>query len=562
MINKNQVLEHYNNIHQLIEKYGLNTELEKKRIDLKNTIDQFTLKLLTIGAFSAGKSALLNNFIGEELLREEQTPETAIATELQFGAIENFEMVSLDGNVKRVAKEEMMHASPEQTLNLRYTLNNESLQPFSQYVFVDMPGFNSNIEQHNRAILQYVNHGNAYLLVIDCEDGGIKASAQDFIDEVHQYEQNLIIVLTKIDKKPPSEVEQIKENIIKQTRYLFEDEVPVITYSKYDEEANGRLIAQIEKLNAQSIFEQSVFPAIESLYIYIEITVRQRMKSLSLDDSTLKKEIHQRQRAKEELKLKLTRERSKLTSKMTGQVLPGILGAIESTLYANSTELASVAMSNQYAFSNRINSLLRPVLLEHTERFTEESYAEFLREINLEEILTDGTTELATEIVEKVRKVTELLEQTKETADNFNKAYKAITGVLAIATTVVAPWLEIIILFLPEIFKLIGIGGQASQVDKVKNAIENDVIPQIVMKLRPVIEESLVEVEEQLIQQLEESMSLALSIEEEALQSALTEQDVSQEQHEAQVTHYKEVLEQLTTAKQSLGSVGETVYVD
>lgn len=65
-----------------------------------------------------------------------------------------------------------------------------------------MPGFNSNIEQHNRAILQYVERGNAYLLVIDCEEGGMKASVLEFVEEIRKYDHNLIIVLSKVDKKP------------------------------------------------------------------------------------------------------------------------------------------------------------------------------------------------------------------------------------------------------------------------------------------------------------------------------------------------------------------------
>ena len=66
---------------------------------IKNLREQFEIKVMMIGHFNAGKSALLNCLIKrDDFLTEAQTPQTAIATELKFSENENyFAVVSSKG---------------------------------------------------------------------------------------------------------------------------------------------------------------------------------------------------------------------------------------------------------------------------------------------------------------------------------------------------------------------------------------------------------------------------------------------------------------------------------
>ncbi len=539
MIDKTLIQQHLNNFEKLKSEITINQEIINLIGELKSVADEFSIKILTIGSFSAGKSALVNFLLEEEILVEEQTPETAIATELKYSPVESFEVISLNKERKYVDKQQIQSINPNDYLNVRYNLNNDFLQIFEDYLFVDMPGFNSNIEQHNRAILQYVERGNAYLLVIDCEDGGIKASVLEFMEEIRKYDQNLIIVLSKVDKKSTEDLQIIEQKIKNQALYLFGYDVPIVNYSKHESDTKQGLIDAIRKLNSQQIFAQATLPKVKEIYRYFEITLEQLIKSLAFDDTALREEIQKRQKAKNDLEYKLQNERSKLTNRMKSQVLPSIIGEVENALYAHSIELANAAISGSQAFSMRVNSILRPVLLENTKKYTDISFEEFLKEINISDILVDKTDEIVYSMTEKVRKVEEILSQSKQATDNFNKIYKSVTGVLAIATTAVAPWLEIVILFLPEILKVLGIGGKESQVSKIKQSIESEIIPQVIGKLRPAIEESLVEMEETMIEELEENLKLIISIEEEALQAALNQRDQIQTQHDAKLSQYE-----------------------
>ena len=76
-------------------KYELRT-LEEKTVLIYKHMEEFALKILFVGEFSAGKSALINGVIGEELLTENQRPETAIASEVIYDTDEYIEAVKGD----------------------------------------------------------------------------------------------------------------------------------------------------------------------------------------------------------------------------------------------------------------------------------------------------------------------------------------------------------------------------------------------------------------------------------------------------------------------------------
>ena len=200
-----------NNIQIMNKKYEFKT-LGNKIESIQKSTGEFALKVLFVGEFSAGKSALINTIIGKELLKEGQRPETAIASEIRYDTNEFIEAVC--GKVKK--RYEIENAELIDTTQydfLIWHLNCEELMEYGECTLVDMPGFNSGIQNHNKAILQYAGKGNAYILVIDCEDGAIKQNIHSFIDEIKNYENNMAIIITKTDLKISEDIERIKENI-------------------------------------------------------------------------------------------------------------------------------------------------------------------------------------------------------------------------------------------------------------------------------------------------------------------------------------------------------------
>ncbi|ALQ66665.1 dynamin family protein [Bacillus thuringiensis] len=544
MVDQKNFLNHIKYIKQITDEYNIQGEIQEKLDKLQGKIDQFSMKILMIGSFSAGKSALLNTLLSEELLIENQNPETAIATEICYGSINKFEVIFTNGIVREMELADIQQLPSKDVLHFRFTLNNTFLRKYANYTFVDMPGFNSTLEDHNKAIMQYIDQGNAYVMVVDCEEGEIKETGIDFIHEIRQYNHNLAIAVSKADKKAPSLLQSIVMKVKETAEWEFQEEIVVETVKKFDPETVIKMERIIESFDVQQIFNATICPMVEELYEYVLISLKKLATTEDLDVSDIQKQIDGHIRLKKELETNLQKERKKLTQKMQSYVLPNIISEAEAALFNNSYQLATAVLSSESGFSRQVNNTLRPILVEATKRYTEESYTEFLQGIDFESLNID-TANMSEDIAAKLSDTVRALQKIQKVTDQSLKMYKVISSVLAITTSVVAPWLELIIVFLPEILKVFGIGGQKGKLEEVKKRIEVEVIPQIMDKLRPEIRNSLVEVEAELLEETERKMAELILIEEDALKSA-------QEMKESQTERYELLQQQL----QSI--VGET----
>ena len=403
---------------------------------------------------------------------------------------------------------------------LKWHLNAPTLREITEYILVDMPGFNSGIQAHNKAILQYVDQANAYLLVIDAEDGGIKQSVSTFINEIRNYENNMAIVITKSDLKTEEDLVLVKEAVADVAGELFDYEVPIIVTSKFDENAQTKLRNLILAFDRESIFRQTFLPQVAEAGERIIQVLMVLKKNASLNTSDLEEEIHSRERAKMKLAEKLQKERIRLSDKLRNKVQPSILADAEKALRQQADALASSLASGGSNFSMLVNNILRPVLVSSTQAYVENSFDEFVSSMPLD-ISGQGTD--LNEIFTRYQKVNEnLMKNLPETVDKFNGVYKAITVALAVTTTVVAPWLELVLIFLPDVIKLISPMFQQRQQDKILTEVNNRIIPGIIQKLGPEINSSLGELEEEMMKQLEEKMKDMIDLETSALENAKT----------------------------------------
>ena len=108
-MNKLELTREMNTVEDVLKDNGMddnqtllgNFEHEKKMIA------DFHARVLVVGAFSSGKSALLNTFMGgKKVLTENISMETAIATELFYSPEEYAVRVKLDGSEERCSIEE------------------------------------------------------------------------------------------------------------------------------------------------------------------------------------------------------------------------------------------------------------------------------------------------------------------------------------------------------------------------------------------------------------------------------------------------------------------------
>ncbi|MCX4317828.1 MAG: GTPase domain-containing protein, partial [Lachnospiraceae bacterium] len=183
--------------------YGLSNEKIQKTLD-----EMETAKVCTpiIGRFSSGKSALSNALLGYKggLLKEAITPETAVPAEIIYEEGEDNGVIYWnDGREEQIGIEDYQgrELEAEKVRAVRLRLYNGVLEKFPDVMLVDMPGFESGCEIHNRAIDGYLPQSLAYLITFAADDMIVRESIGSILGELCLHQMPLCVVITKCDKQ-------------------------------------------------------------------------------------------------------------------------------------------------------------------------------------------------------------------------------------------------------------------------------------------------------------------------------------------------------------------------
>ena len=547
MINKQKNDERVELLRKIGDKYQL-SDIGTNVDDFKVTNAEYHAHILMVGGFSAGKSALLNKYIGKSILNESQSPETAFASELKFSENERVLAVLKDGNIEEVTDVNSLSSESENISNLVYYVDSENIKLHADYTMVDTPGFDSGLERHNQALMQYIGKGTAYILVVDCEKGTVSESALNFLNEIINYSTDIAVVITKCDKKIPSEVEKIRDYISNLLLANTGMELPVITTSIFDEEVVEKLNKLVVGFDAQYLYDKNITSQVDYIKELLIKSLTVIQSSASCDTKTIEEEIARREEAKEVLLKNIETKRRKIRSDVRNTMKSTIIADVATTLESQADALARVAMTSPDMLQQRLVEIVRPILIRHIEEYTEISAASFVKGLNVSSLENLGEDinlgETLTNIYEKIkdmidRKMIKLpnLGKVGNLADVGSKTglgstlYRSVTSALAITTSAIAPIFELLIVFLPDIINLVRGLFSESKEDKAANAIRKDVIPQVVSKLNTELDAPLQEVEAQMIDGVVATIQELIDTENKALEVAKAQLNNELEKH-------------------------------
>ena len=526
--------ERYNSdIEKMIEisdKYEIEKLKEEFKLLLKES-NEFKINILFIGSFSAGKSALLNRLIGKNILEESQAPETAIATELYNSEEEYIVLNKKDGS-RKIITSELLEDDIENSKYIEYYVSSENIKKLSDYTIVDTPGFDSGIKRHNEALMQYIGMGTAYVLVIDVEKGTLSKSVLNFIEEIIGYESDIAIILNKCDKKTEEEIRKIKLEVEKSLKLHFFTEMLLIETSIFDENVTEKLVTLISKFKPQDLYEKNIIKSFSNKIKMLLNGIELIRKKQEFDEEKYDKEIEEREKIKKVLIENLKDEKEEIKNNLNEKKKYEILDSVRIELISNADKLAISYKGGEDLFKRRIVEIIRPTLIKKVENVSKDLFKEIVENIDLNRIKIEENSIDIEEIENLVSKLKELEndsfiklpERNNHHIGNFEKidkvsgAYMGIASALAIATNVVAPALELVIVFLPLIIKLVKFIAGSSEEEQLKSEIENKVIPEILAKLENQIEEILSKLGEEAIQSIDDKINEIINIENETLE--------------------------------------------
>jgi GTP-binding protein EngB required for normal cell division len=488
---------------------------------LQGEAQQFEVLVPLVGSFNAGKTSLVNALLGEDALPTGIRPETTIATEIRFASRPGLQFFSQNGQRKDCAVEDLPHVDTSQWLYARFFTASLPPPGLEEVVLVDMPGLDSGVETHNKAILNYIHRGVFFVVVVDVEDGTLKQRTLSFLRELCLYKLSFGVVVNKADKKPTTEVEQVVEHIRKVIVDIAGGPVPVAAASAAERQTDG-LRAILRGVDGAAIFNEEFCTQLRGLINGAMQELDLRMGSVAVDAKDLERTVKQFQAKRHEASEKLRCETQRLERELGPSEVARILDEAKRALRGASGELAQASKAGNEAFSHAVNDILRPVLVSTTNAVIEEgiaaAYAAAASATAESDAVLAGLGNrgdkfisqwpgMKVAIADSAQTMGSVIEQRLK-SDRTKAVYKTVTGVLAITTTIVAPWIEVVILFLPEILSMIGkfMRDPEAEQAELRNRIEVEAIPRIIAKLRPTVEESLTQALADAREQLKEAM--------------------------------------------------------
>lgn len=511
-------LDKYNIVLATIDKLFTTYPMDDQRVasdNLRKEIIDFKVKILFVGGFNAGKSTLINSLLERDLLKEEQVPETAIATELVFDQIESAILLRRDGSLINCPIENAGDYAAKDFTKFVFKVNNNILKDFNDYLIVDMPGFDSGIEDHNIALMQYIEECVVYIFLVDCEKGTISDSALNFLSEIMNYSDNIGFILNKSDKQLPDNLQNIKGHIEASVSGTTGINPVLIVTSKYDEDVATKIYDLIKSFKPQQILEEKFDPQFRVLIENICQSLSTIRGSMDFNPYEIDQQISAREKSKQALLISLNNEKKALHNKLQNTVKPNILTDIRVALSSGLDTLASSLQAGGPAFSQAVNNIIRPVLVSSIEKNISLTFTEFVDNL----IINQDQDIDASDIANNVSTIFNKLKDVSSKAESYNGLYKTIMTALSVTTTVVAPWLELILIFLPEILTLFSGSMQSKQLNTLKNRINEEIIPNILAKLEPAIIQSLREAEDKMLVEIKEYFSQLIDIEINALEN-------------------------------------------
>ena len=468
------------------------------------TKDNF-IKIPFVGDFSSGKSSLLNAYIGSDLLPTNILPETAVAYELYYAEDEKLELYS-DGVLKEtknsLSQIKDFNVSPGDVVYVY--INNEKIRSLNSrgIVLVDMPGIDSGIEAHNSAILNYIREGSVFMIFTDTEQATLRSSTISFIREIQQYGLSINVFLSKADKKPETEVQEIRASVEKVVKSLMSDDSVVGVTSSVEEKYGYKDVeAVLSKVDAEKIFAERYTGEVDAFISSVIAQFEMQIKLITSNAKDFDSLI-------EQLSKKKTEAISSLEGKASqAQSLEGsaddILQDIRSALMGASQRLAMVAFSSKgdgKAFESELMSIIRPVLINSFKReMTEyqEVIGESMKELSadLSSVISVSSTQgesLAKDVLEKLgggNMVESLLQK------GLSMLLAKLAGKKSLTLLVGAlhPVITIVVSFLPDLISLIFGKSNEQKTEEVRDKIESQVIGRVIDGLRPNVEQMLME---------------------------------------------------------------------
>ena len=471
-------------IGQIVREVDEDSGIVEQVEDYHAKVAQFRVLAPLVGSFNAGKTSLLNAWLERPEgagLPTDIVPQTALATEIHLADSADAEAVELYGKDDRMLKR--IDLAEFARVEKQALTTGESDAEYARAtvhvparlradwsatkVLVDMPGLDSGLRTHNAAIQRYLPLASYFILVVDVENGALRETEIRQLREFLEQEVEFAVLINKREKKK-NDLPDIVAHIGNQVREAFGKSVEVFPVSAHTPDIEG-FRKVVEKIDFGRALRSFWRARILKLFDDALRTLHTRYGALNVSSAESEQTVAELEERKQALEAKLRDDEQGVRERYSDRAVERIVRSARDAIRDDAASLAqTLQAAGQQAFEHQLNELVRQTLNRVVDKERQTTLGQILDryEADLDDIGAvherfvragedAAVLEVPNAFAGQVRGAAEAsaraFDQAKTRVAGATTSYTAVTGILAAATSIVAPWLEVVLIALPTL---------------------------------------------------------------------------------------------------------------
>ena len=510
-------------------------EFKTKSEEFLNAVQESQyIKVPLVGVFSAGKSSLLNIFTQKPgMLPVDTEPETAVAYELYFDFQERVELYRNGNKIdsKPLADIKQLDTKPGDIAKVYCT--SEPIKDLQDrgIILVDMPGIGSGIERHDAAIFNYINSGTAFVLIVDAEQGSLRGSTLAFMHELSQYNLFPAVLVSKIDKKPESDVKDIVEYIRYQLTRLGNANPFVSTVCAVNNNLEG-LNKYLNALNPAALVSEKLGKKLKLIINAVseQLKVRVDLRSKDIDNVDEKIKQIETEIANVKAELPTSNNNADTPEKSTQDIIDNVKAALE----AKATDIAQMIVDREDSetIKSVIVSTVRTEIISSLKEESEQ-YSTALGTAVQEAVAGLASIEVDDDFLEGVADIF-------ETLNNYIGALLSAGGVWGELASLLLP-------FLPDVINWLFGKSDEEILGEVRDKVLSKCVNQVTTAIQPTIFKITVDNQRRIQEKIQAELVSKMEKVKEGLREKMADAAKTKEDVEAEIANLTAAIARLST---------------
>ena len=167
----------------------------------------------------------------------------------------------------------------------RLYLNNARLKEIEPLVLVDMPGFDSPLDAHNKAIMVYLDRGLHYIVLSSSEEGTISNTLMMHLKTiVEDLDSGFDLFISKTDLLPKEETDELRRHYRQQIKDHFDKDMEVMPL---DNKSADNVLKALNLIDADKLFFNIYREDLKRLCTNSVEEIKIKISALSKDEASM-----------------------------------------------------------------------------------------------------------------------------------------------------------------------------------------------------------------------------------------------------------------------------------